>query len=167
MDHVWATILYLHVNIGWIYRKERRDKLKISIRVNQGSLWHTHTHTHTPIRVETPCHCHAYRREENFRELNILYFNFTFGFNFCIVRYTHIQYSIAQNFSFGFNFRMHFNLWKKSIRKNQPYVGLMEATTVTLENKLVFQYEFNYMVFSWQGTSPGHCTKCTLNVAVL
>ena len=70
----------------------------------------THTHTHTPIRVETPCHCRAYRREENFRQLNSLYFKFTFGFNFRIVRYTRIHYSIAQNFSFGFNFRMHFNL---------------------------------------------------------
>ena len=44
-----------------------------------------------------------------------------------------IRYSIAQNFSFGFNFHMHFNLRKKPALQ---YVGLMEATTVTLEDSL-------------------------------
>ena len=48
-----------------------------------------------------------YRREGNF---NILYFKLMFGFNFHIVWYARIQYSIAQKFSFGFNFHMHVNL---------------------------------------------------------
>ena len=34
------------------------------------------------------------------------------GFNFRIVRYTCIHYSIAQKISFGFNFRTHVNLRK-------------------------------------------------------
>ena len=38
-----------------------------------------------------------YCREGNFRQLNISYFKFMFGFNFRIVRYVHIHYSIAQN----------------------------------------------------------------------
>ena len=53
-----------------------------------------------------------YCREGNFRQLNISYFKFMLGFNFRIVRYAHIHYSIAQKFVFGFNFCMHVNLRK-------------------------------------------------------
>ena len=53
-----------------------------------------------------------YRREGNFRQLNIMNFKFTFGFNFCIVRYACMYYSIAQKFLLGFNSRMHVNLRK-------------------------------------------------------
>ena len=68
---------------------------------------------HENVRVESDWSLlNDYRREENFRQLNILYFKFTFGFNFRIVRYACIHYSIMQNFSFRFNFRMHVNLRK-------------------------------------------------------
>ena len=74
----------------------------------------------------TECHSsYLYRWEENFRQLNISYFKFTFGFNFRIVRYACIYYSIEQKFSFGFNFLTNVNL--KSIWKNQPY-GMHYAT---------------------------------------
>ena len=38
--------------------------------------------------------------------------NLCLDFNFHIVRYACIHYSIVQKFSFGFNFRMHVNLQK-------------------------------------------------------
>ena len=52
-----------------------------------------------------------YRREKNFRQLNISYFKFTFGFNFHIVWYTHLHYSIAQKFR-SEKFSTHANLQK-------------------------------------------------------
>ena len=58
----------------------------------------------------------------NFRQLDISYFKFMFGFNFRIVRYVRIHCSIVQKFSFGFNFRTCVNCTKiKSIQRNQPY----------------------------------------------
>ena len=57
-------------------------------------------------------HCREIPQGEKFRQLNISYFKFTSGFNFYIVQYARIHYSIAQKFSFAFNFRMHVNLRK-------------------------------------------------------
>ena len=46
----------------------------------------------------------------NFRQLDISYFKFKFDFR--IVRFGCIHYSIAQKFSFEFNFCTHVNLQK-------------------------------------------------------
>ena len=61
-----------------------------------------------------------YRRKGNFRQLYILYFKFTFGFNFCIVRYACSHYSIAQKISFGFNLSIYKN--KIHTKKTSPTV---------------------------------------------
>ena len=53
-----------------------------------------HYHNYTIIHVCTKVHVWG-----DFRQLNISYFKFMFGSNFCIVWYAHIQYSIAQKFS--------------------------------------------------------------------
>ena len=39
-----------------------------------------------------------YHREGYFKQLNVSYFKFTFGFNFRIVQYMRVQYSIMENF---------------------------------------------------------------------
>ena len=60
-------------------------------------------------------------------QLNILHFKFTFGINFRIVWYVHIQYSIVQKLRLDLIF-VRMSIYENKIHmKNQPY-GMCTST---------------------------------------